>query len=272
MIKSFKNLFITDKLAIIILQILFIYSMLNIHTPIYWIPKILPDLMYSFPFKLEALGYTWIIIMNLVFLIMCIKKKSFVFWESKFTSVAIHISLVLYLLSEIFFIINALQYGNTPLMVFSNRVWWLNLFAILILLLTASYWVSLLKKKSIIDELTVKKGLSAVSILLLILLVYSVVKAYELPKCDSIFAERQVKKIFEQNELDNPNLSKIEMDMMVPEKFDKDLNKYECSARLSVVTIQHIYDKNPHTAEYTADYTIYKERGKNKVVSSFRRR
>ena len=105
-------------------------------------------------------------------------------------------------------------------------------------------------------------------IILLILIGYSI-KANSLPKCDSSFAQEQVKEILNYN--DNYIYDNISFDVIVPEEYDKDLKKYICSAELTThSTNNSIEALNTH--HESIKYTIYKEQGKNEVIVHRNRR
>lgn len=121
--------------------------------------------------------------------------------------------------------------------------------------------------------------------------IFKVVNSATLPKCDSSYAEKEVIEIFKQNnerykKLQGFNLVKdVTMSLIVPESYDKELKKYECTARLTINPSQSYgipkYIMYPFStydvvgrgwySNATCDvrYTIYKERGKNQVKSSY---
>lgn len=132
--------------------------------------------------------------------------------------------------------------------------------------------------------------------------IFKGIEATSLPACDSKFAENEVLEIFKQNNNNYNDLNKwglvedIKISMIEPLSYNKDIKKYECSARLTlfpsnnkVVGIpSHILPRfefiNNHyrsriigteassfwgRATCDVNYTIFKEHGKNKVISSY---
>ena len=132
--------------------------------------------------------------------------------------------------------------------------------------------------------------------------IFKGIKATSLPACDSKFAENEVIEIFKQNnrtfkELDKwCMVSDIKMSMIEPESYNKDIKKYECSARLTLypsntivtgiprrIIPRNIADFNLNrdvrigtvaqafynNAICDVNYSIYKEHGENQVTSSY---
>lgn len=132
--------------------------------------------------------------------------------------------------------------------------------------------------------------------------IFKGIKATSLPACDSKFAENEVIEIFKQNnrtfkELDKWGMvSDIKMSMIEPESYNKDIKKYECSARLTLypsntivtgiprrIIPRNIADFNLNrdvrigtvaqafynNAICDVNYSIYKEHGENQVTSSY---
>ncbi len=97
-----------------------------------------------------------------------------------------------------------------------------------------------------------------------------------LPSCDSKYAEETVISIFKQN--DNiyqhniNNVEEIKMNNFNPISYDKNINKYVCSANLTMYSKADspIFFVVPYNSfVYNVSYEIYKERGENKVKASW---
>ena len=135
--------------------------------------------------------------------------------------------------------------------------------------------------------------------------IYKDIEANSLPTCDSSFAENEVLEIFKQNnreynELNNWGMVQdIKMSMIEPISYDKEIKKYECSARLTlypsntkvtgipskILPILSLTEFDYERKQYkrigtkamafwgnvTCDvnYNIYKEHGENQVTSSY---
>lgn len=120
---------------------------------------------------------------------------------------------------------------------------------------------------------------------------YKVIETNSLPACDSKFAENEVIEIFKQNNSVYKNLSQYNQisDILFspqPISYDKSINKYECSARITLLPSKsaglpkqvssgangdnipralHFYSE----ATCTVHYSIYKTNGENSVSSSY---
>lgn len=135
--------------------------------------------------------------------------------------------------------------------------------------------------------------------------IYKGIEANSLPACDSEFAENEVIEIFKQNNDEYLELNKwdmvsdIRISMVEPISYDKEVKKYECSARLTLLPSNSMvkgipskilpiisltefdYAKKQYKrigtkamafwGNVTCDvnYTIYKEHGENQVTSSY---
>lgn len=132
--------------------------------------------------------------------------------------------------------------------------------------------------------------------------IFKGIEATSLPACDSKFAENEVIEIFKQNNRTFKELEKwsmvsdIKMSMIEPESYNKDIKKYECSARLTLypsntivtgiprrIIPRNIADFNLNrdvrigtvaqafynNAICDVNYSIYKEHGENQVTSSY---
>lgn len=124
--------------------------------------------------------------------------------------------------------------------------------------------------------------------------IYKVVNANSLPKCDSQFAEEHVVAIFKQNNGKYKEFASyglvgdVSISLITPESYDKDIQKYECSARITVlpdtsrieglpsfIRDRGIYENQPiayglyERGICNVNYSIYKEHGENTVSSYY---
>lgn len=115
-----------------------------------------------------------------------------------------------------------------------------------------------------------------IGIIILICTAILIHNSFSLPKCDSKYAEEAVISIFRQNDkIYQPNMDNVEtitMSNFKPISYDKGINKYSCSANLTMYSksdraIFFVVPYNSFT--YNVEYDIYKERGENKVSASW---
>ena len=101
--------------------------------------------------------------------------------------------------------------------------------------------------------------------------------SYSLPKCDSKYVEETVISIFKQTDRiylpNKDNVATITMSNFIPISYDKSINKYSCSANLTMHSkadspIFFVVPYNSFT--FDVNYDIYKERGENKVSASWK--
>ena len=126
-------------------------------------------------------------------------------------------------------------------------------------------------------KIFISKPVSLVVISLLVMSgIIATFKSFQVPTCDSKYAEKTVISIFKNN--DNiyknniDNVSTIKMSSFIPEGRDKETGKNTCSARLTMyaksgTTIFFLLPFN--SFKYNVYYEIYKERGNNRVKASW---
>ena len=99
-----------------------------------------------------------------------------------------------------------------------------------------------------------------------------------LPACDSKFAEEQVLEIFKQHNseykdnIERDLLGELRFSDPVPQSYDKEIKKYECSGRITMYPKDGLlYGYNGYSRMKNkvgicnVSYSIYKEHGKNTV-------
>lgn len=113
-------------------------------------------------------------------------------------------------------------------------------------------------------------------IVIIILLGTLLHNTFSIPTCDSQFAEETIISNFKQSDyIYKPNeerVAEIEMSNFKPITYNRDINKYTCSATLTMYSKKDspIFFLVPYNSfTYDVNYEIYKERGKNKVNASW---
>lgn len=121
-----------------------------------------------------------------------------------------------------------------------------------------------------------KSSLITFAVIIISIIIILIHNANSIPKCDSKFAEETVIKIFKQHEMiyekNIENVSEIKMSDFMPVSYDKGINKYTCSANLTMYSKPNnpIYFLGAYKSfKYNVYYEIYKERGKNTAKASW---
>lgn len=119
--------------------------------------------------------------------------------------------------------------------------------------------------------------LSLFGVILIGYVAYISINNNVLPKCDSKFAEEEVRTIFKLHEdlyKDNrKNVAEIRLSGFEPVSYDKEIKRYTCKARLTMYAEPDLYIEDYpfryNNIEFGVDYSIFKERGENKVRASW---
>lgn len=116
--------------------------------------------------------------------------------------------------------------------------------------------------------------LAAVAAIVAVSIIYETIRvANYLPTCDSLYAEIEVKAIFEQNNPAYARLGSAYVEFSSPEpiRYDEKIKRYECEAIISMYNSED-YDKTGKKATYRkckVKYSIFKVNGENKVKSTY---